>query len=381
MNSLRIGFTGDFCPWKRIGQAHANGDWKPLFNEVQPFFKENDFNVIDLECPLTRSEIMIPKTGPHIKSDPATAEILRYLNCQHVTTANNHFKDYSWKGMQDSYKALESEGISWLGSGKNIVDASKPAYLEKEGLKVAIINMAENEWSTTNGDLPGCNPIDYPRALSSIQNARAKSADFIVVILHGGHEHYPLPSPRMKAQFRFMVDAGADAVVGHHTHVVSGYEVYKNKPIFYGLGNFCFDWNDLRNSPWNIGMMLRLVFPKEKDPCFEYQLIAQNDEKAGLYLLDEQKTRTQESRIKKLNAIIANDTELTESFDKYCERLKPVMLSRIQPYRNKYLVALHKRGFLPDIMNKKKRKMLQILMQCESHREVLLHSLNESITP
>lgn len=355
-----------------------NGDWKPLFDKVRPFFEQNDFNAIDLECPLTRSDQKISKTGPHIKSDPATAEILTYLNCRHVATANNHFKDYGWEGMQETYKALESEGISWLGSGNNIGEASRTLYLEKEGFKVAIINMAENEWSTTHGDLPGCNPLDYPRALSRIQNARAEAADFIVVILHGGHEHYPLPSPRMKAQFRFMVDAGADAVVGHHTHIVSGYEVYNNKPIFYSLGNFCFDWNGQRNSPWNTGMMLRLVFSKEKAPGFEYQLIAQNDDKAGLYLLDEQKSRTQENTIKELNAIIADDTWLAESFTQYCERLKPVMLSRIQPYRNKYLVALHKRGFLPDIMNKEKRKMLQILAQCESHREVLLHALNKN---
>jgi poly-gamma-glutamate synthesis protein (capsule biosynthesis protein) len=214
--------------------------------------------------------------------------------------------------------------------------------------------------------------------LTSIQEARAAGADFVVVVLHGGHEHYNLPSPRMKAQFRFMVDAGADAVVGHHTHIISGYEVYKNKPIFYSLGNFCFDWQRLRNSPWNTGMMLRLIFSKEKLPVFEYQLITQNDDKAGLYPLKEEEVQTQENTIKQLNAIIQDDTQLAAVFSQYCDRLKPVMLSRIQPYRNQYLVALHKRGFLPDIMNKEKRKMLQILAQCESHREVLLDILNRN---
>jgi poly-gamma-glutamate capsule biosynthesis protein CapA/YwtB (metallophosphatase superfamily) len=59
-------------------------------------------------------------------------------------------------------------------------------------------------------------------------------------------------------------DAGANAVIGHHTHIISGHEVYKEAPIFYSLGNFCFDWEGLRNLPWNKGMIVRLGFEKGK---------------------------------------------------------------------------------------------------------------------
>ena len=59
------------------------------------------------------------------------------------------------------------------------------------------------------------------------------------MIVHGGHECYNLPSPRMQKQYLFYADQGADIVVGHHTHCISGYEVYKGVPIYYSLGNFC----------------------------------------------------------------------------------------------------------------------------------------------
>lgn len=378
MTKIKIGFTGDFCPWQRVQDRFFNGNWMGGFREVLPFFHENDCNIIDLECPLTNATGKIRKTGPHIKSAPKTSEILKHLNCELVVTANNHFKDYGWAGMKDSYEALRSQNIGWCGSGINRQEASKTNFLAIKGVSIAVINMAENEWTTTHGEEPGCHAIDYPIALQKIQEARNENVDAVIVVLHGGHEHYSLPSPRMKAQFRFMIDAGADAVVGHHTHIVSGYEVYKNKPIFFSLGNFCFDWPGLRNGTWNKGMLLRLLFEKGQHPTFEITHIHQNDDFVGVRLADERLVQQLEREQLHLNEIIADDRELGRAFDRYAERLSSVMCSRIQPYQNRFLVGLHKRGFLPDLMGPSKRKMLQILAQCESHREVLLWTLKNS---
>ena len=375
MSKVSIGFTGDFCPWERMEKAYFEKTWKNSLSPVQGFFTQNDFNVLDLECPLTLSKNSIPKTGPHIKSHPDTVEILKYLNCAHVVTANNHFKDYGWQGMQDTYHALQTQGIQWLGSGKNATEAAKPLVLEKEGIKITLLNMAEHEWSIASAEEAGCNPIDYPRAILQIKEAKACGSDFVVVVLHGGHEHYALPSPRIKAQFRFMVDAGADAVVGHHTHIVSGFEVYNNAPIFYSLGNFCFDWPGLRRGTWNKGMLLRLIFEKGKAPEFDYSFIHQNDDFVGVQLLDNIASKAMEVELTRLGMVILDDKALAESFTNYAVGLKAIMLSRIQPYRNRFLVALHKRKLLPDIMGKRKKQMLQILTQCESHREVLLWAL------
>jgi poly-gamma-glutamate synthesis protein (capsule biosynthesis protein) len=372
---IKIGFTGDFCPWMRVEEHYKNNTWKPLFESVLPFFNQNDLNVLDLECPLTTSKSKISKTGPHIKANPDTASILNHLNCKVVVTANNHFKDYSWEGMQETYTTLQKHDISWLGSGANLKEASKTFYWEKETTKFAFINIAENEWTTTFGSEPGCHPIDLANVFNQIQDAKTK-ADFIIVVVHGGHEHYELPSPRMKKWYRFFVDAGASAVVAHHTHIISGYEVYKEAPIFYSLGNFCFDWEGMRNLPWNKGMIVRLHFEKGKSITFDKEFVTNNTDQVGVSMVSSEEKKSFETHLEKLNAIIADDDQLQSAFDDYVQKWKPVMNTWIQPYKGKYLPSLYKKGLLPSIITKNKKLLFTNLIRCEAHRDILINSIN-----
>jgi len=372
---IKIGFTGDFCPWLRVENEFKTNNWKHLFEDVKSFFDENDLNVLDLECPLTTSTAAITKTGPHIKAHPATVAILNHLNCELVATANNHFKDYGAKGMDETYKVLQKNNISWLGSGANFKEASKIFYWKKDGNTIAFINITENEWTTTHDTTPGCNPIDLANVFNQIQEAK-KQADFVVIIAHGGHEHYELPSPRMKKWYRFFVDAGANAVIAHHTHIISGFEVYNEAPIFYSLGNFCFDWEGLRNKPWNKGMILRLGFEKGKSIRFEMEFISQNTDTVGLSLLDENDKKAMLEHLDKLNAIIADDALLEAEFKKYAKTWKAVMNTWIQPYKGKIMPSLYKRGFLPSIITQRKKLLYTNLIQCEAHRDILLQSID-----
>jgi hypothetical protein len=371
---IKIGFTGDFCPWLRIEKEFQLGNWKSLFETVQPFFKENDLNIFDLECPLTESISTIDKTGPHIKALPETAAILNHLNCSVVATANNHFKDYGWQGMKDTFESLTKHQIQWLGSGQNFEEASKTFFWEKDNLKFAFINVAENEWTTTFSAEPGCHPMDLVTVFNKIQEAK-KEVDFVIVIAHGGHEHYELPSPRMKKWYRFFVDAGANAVIGHHTHIISGYEVYKEAPIFYSLGNFCFDWQGLQNKPWNKGIMVRLRFEKQKSISFEIECFIQNNAELGLFLLSEDEKEITEKHLQELNAIIQDDVSLEKKFNEYVETWKPVMNTWIQPYLGKYLTSLYKKGLLPSIITSKKKLLFTNLIRCEAHRDILLGTI------
>lgn len=374
---VSIGFTGDFCPWERMEHAFLSGTWQAGLSDVKPFFDSNDLNIIDLECPLTNEQEGIVKTGPYIKALPETASILKWLNCKMVATANNHFKDYGEKGMKDTYEALNKQGIEWIGSGENFKEASKVSVKIIEGLRFAFINLAENEWTTTTGDYSGCNPLDAINAYYNIKEYK-KDVDFVIVIVHGGHEHYELPSPRMKKMYRYFIDAGADAVIGHHTHIVSGFEKYKGKPIFYSLGNFCFDWKGLRNGTWNIGLLLKLKFTQNKEVDFEYHFVEQNNETPGVKYLSEKKREEYESNIIKLNEVIANDRLLETKFKDYVSKLNTITISRLQPYNSRILTALYKRNLIPDFLHKKKKILLTNLIRCESHREVLLEILKHN---
>lgn len=372
---IKIGFTGDFCPINRIEEEFISGNWKHLFSEVIDFFQFNDLNVIDLECPLTTHGQRLPKTGPHLKGNPGTTEILEYLNCKLVATANNHFKDFGWEGMQQTYLELKNRSIEFTGSGSDYKEASSPHFININGVSVAFINATDREWSTTEGNEPGCNPLDAVALYNTIQDA-ASEADFTIVIAHGGHEHFNLPSPRIKKLYRFFIDAGASAVVGHHTHIIGAYEVYKNAPIFYSLGNFCFDWPGLRNNTWNYGMLLQLNLNKNKLIEFETTYIEQNNAQPAIKRVDENKKTELEQLQHYLNLTVMNEAQLQFLFDDYADSRKGVMNSWIQPYTGRYLPSLHKKGLLPNLMGKKKKQLLTVLTQCETHREVLLHSID-----
>jgi len=114
-----------------------------------------------------------------------------------------------------------------------------PLILEHCGKKIGVINACEHEFSIADNEHGGSNALDLINMQEDITEVR-KEADFVVLILHGGIEQYHYPTPRMKRWYRHFVDLGADAVVNHHQHCINGYEVYKGKPIFYGLGNFYF---------------------------------------------------------------------------------------------------------------------------------------------
>lgn len=165
--------------------------------------------------------------------------------------------DYGVEGLISTLKYCDGE-ISVVGAGLNKAESTKPFIFECKGRKYGIINVCENEWSTTERADPGCCPLDEI-TLWSIINDACHKVDSLIVIIHGGHEGYDLPSPRMVRLYRWCIDLGADAVIGHHTHCFSGYEIYKDKPIVYSLGNWLFDRIE-KDDKWNYGALAELDF-------------------------------------------------------------------------------------------------------------------------
>src|SRR5690606_36989198 len=150
----------------------------------------------------------------------------------------------------------EANSIQYVGAGETKERAARIAYLDSSEQKIAFLNFSENEWSSAGETSAGGNGMDLIDDISAIREARLK-ADFVFVIVHGGHEYYNLPSPRMQKQYRFYIENGADIVVGHHPHCISGSEIFQGKPIFYSLGNFLFT-SESRYEDWYRGAVLEV---------------------------------------------------------------------------------------------------------------------------
>lgn len=372
---INILFTGDFCPINRIKELAVNQEYSSIFNDFIDVFEGNDLNVIDLECPLTISEAERPKTGPYQKAHPNTIEILNHAGIGLAAMANNHIMDYGSEGVQATLDLCETNGINTVGIGATIEKAAKPYTFESKGKRIAILNLADNEFITTPDGTFTCNPIDLARCFYDIKDAR-KDHDYVIVIIHAGNEFYELPSPRTKKLYRCIIDMGADAIVSHHTHAFSGFEMYNSKPIFYGLGNFLYDWPGKRNSSWNRGFVVKLSISDGID--FDIIPLKQCDEMPGVFHLSKEEKEAFFMEFDRLNTIIHNDVQLEKEFQKYCNSVYPMYDAFIEPYFGKYITALRKRGFFPKLMTRRKRLLLLNLTRCDSHRDVLMRLLKEN---
>ena len=368
-NEITLFVSGDFCPIHRIEDKIKSNSSEDIFGGLAPYIENVDIAITNLECPLTTTKNPIKKTGPALKGLPKSASLLKKAGFNLVTLANNHIFDYGEIGLKDTINELDKNNISYVGADINGEKARSTYFINIKGFNIAIINIAENEWSTTNDEKAGANPINPIENFYQIKKAK-EMADKIIVITHGGHERFDLPSPNMKSLFRFFIDAGADAVINHHTHYMSGYEIYENAPIFYSLGNFVFDNPSYRNSKWNIGISLLLNINKDS-LNFEILSFDQCNDFPGINFHSKNENNLLKQQINRLNNIISSNNELAEEFKKHVELNKRLYTSYLEPIKNKYLLALQNRNILPRFFGKKNRLLLKNLIRCESHRELI----------
>ncbi len=163
-----------------------------------------DYSIVNLECPVAGEDAKgIQKNGPLLKCSSKTLEAIKFAGFQGVTLANNHIFDYGRKGLMQTISCCKMLEIDTVGGGGSLQDAAKILYIERNEEKLAIINCCEHEFSIASDNTAGANPLNPILQYNVIKKAR-ENADYVVVIVHGGHEHYQLPSPRMKVTYRFL---------------------------------------------------------------------------------------------------------------------------------------------------------------------------------
>ena len=156
--------------------------------------------------------------------------------------ANNHAMDYGQAGLDQTLGTLQAIGIETVGAGASQEMARRPAVVELNGLKVAVLGYAAARWNGSE-DVPATDRVAwaYPDAVRADVEAVREEVDLVIVQLHAGTEYATEPSPDQVRFARAAIDAGADLVVGHHPHVTQTVERYKGGLIVYSLGDALFD--------------------------------------------------------------------------------------------------------------------------------------------
>lgn len=372
---MKLLIGGDFSPQHRVGYSIEKGDYS-CFENLKPIINQADYSILNLESPVVVGEATpIQKTGPALSTTINAIKCIKDAGFSCITLANNHLRDYGAKGIEDTIKQCEAYGLDYVGAGINLQEAKRIHNIVIGDRKVSIINVCESEWSVANNFRGGSNPYNIVNLYNDIISSRKDGSDYVVVIVHGGIEHYPYPTPRMKEDYHFLIDVGADLVVNHHQHCISGYEIYKERFIFYGIGNLCFDSNVKTRTPWNEGFLVMIDFDNSYSFTLYPYVQCINDGKVHLVDNDD----SLHERIQELSKVIEDQDMLFNQFNNYSELGGKERMLMLEPYSNRALQYLFKKGFLPRILSEKWDRLALNLFRCESHREVILEYLENSI--
>lgn len=213
---------------------------------------KGDITFADLETPLS-DRVAPPDEGMSFIAPQKAISGLKLAGIDIVSLANNHSTNYGTDTFTDTLNLLKKESIAYVGGGKDLAEAEKPAIVEKNGLKfgfldynsiIGAINATTDSPGVAKFDIKpwasSDNQQDIEKIKSAVVNLK-KQVDIVVVELHWGVEYQAAPIQSQINVAHAVVDSGADLIIGTHPHVVCGLEEYKNTPIFYSLGNFIFD--------------------------------------------------------------------------------------------------------------------------------------------
>ena len=352
--------AGDFCPReencgdlvKRIDEITA---------QVKPFFQSADVKVLQWECSVTRQDTPIDKSGPNHRCYPECTVFASVLGIDTVLLANNHIGDYGAPGVQDTLDNFKKLNIRTVGAGMTEADAAKPLHIEYNGISCSIINAAEYEFGIAYGDNAGSYAID-PIKLAHQIKAEKSECDLVFVALHGGHEHYSWPTPRLRLLCRFMADCGANAVFNCHSHCPVGYEIYNGIPIIYSPGNFYFPNRPTSLPQWYIGYLPKFFF--DINGVYALEILPYYNYKQALTLMDKSDTKAFFDYLDQLSAPIADEEKLQELFNAWCV-CGGVNSYFVQMFDQPMPKSLYVReGVTPNLG-------LRNLLTCQSHHDLL----------
>lgn len=378
---MNIIIGADIVPTESNMKFFESGNTDELINDnLKEILGAADFRIFNLEVPLVDKNTPITKCGPNLAATTASAMGIKGLGVDFLTLSNNHIMDQGELGLESTMKILDRMGIAYAGAGKTPEKAAIPYIIQKSGKRVGIYCCAEHEFSIVTEDKPGANPFDPLESLDHISELK-RNCDVVIVLYHGGKEHYRYPSPYLQKVCRKIIEKGADLVVCQHTHCVGCKEEYKKGTIVYGQGNFLFD--DCDDEFWKTSILLNVII----NDGIQIEYIPLEKNGYSVFAVDRKSTQIIsefESRSEKIKNPKFVENEYLKivhgQYDRYLNmiqgrRFRSFFFRAINKLTNyklkKYIFNfLYPSTELPQLIN---------LLECEVHRESFLTALKDNI--
>lgn len=226
--------------------------------------------LINLETSVTLSEKYVPK-GINYRMHPKNVEVLKAANIDVCSLANNHVLDWSYEGLFETLDTLRNAGIKTVGAGKNASEAESPVIIDMQDSRVIIFAFGTEDsgcpmsWKAKE-DRAGINVIqlnsETVRKISKQVKEVKRKGDIVIASIHwGGNWGFSIPPDQSRFAKQLIDKAGVDLIHGHSSHHVKGIEVYKNKLIIYGCGDYINDYEGIEGYEWFRGDLGLMYFP------------------------------------------------------------------------------------------------------------------------
>ncbi len=243
-DTLTVAFTGDILLDRGVRRQIENHGMESIFDEkADSVFRCSDIVVGNLECPATTLNTPMMKKFV-FRAEPVWLEALRAHGFTHLNLANNHTVDQGRRGLVDTWRNVERYGMTPVGVGNTMAEAAQPVLLAEHPRKVWLIASLQLalEHFPYLPEAPSVNQESIDSMVVRIRALREEDSTAVILVsLHWGQEHTLEPVPMQRSVARRLIDAGADALICHHTHTLQTIEQYRGKYIYYSLGNFIFD--------------------------------------------------------------------------------------------------------------------------------------------
>jgi poly-gamma-glutamate synthesis protein (capsule biosynthesis protein) len=222
-----------------------------IWGDVLPLLQKPELTFANLECVITKNgEPFRPRRVFYFRAQPQAVKALTLAGIDYLSVANNHAMDFREGGLLETIHHLDAHGIAHAGAGKNLAEATRPAFLKAGGIKIGVVAFADHFREYGAGiSSPGTNIIkinlrkkNFQRIGKAIQSARNDGADLVIFSIHWGPNMRQEPTRKFIEFAHAVMDTGADIFHGHSAHIFQGIEIYKGKPILYDTGELIDDY-------------------------------------------------------------------------------------------------------------------------------------------
>ena len=294
-----------------------------------------------------------------------------------LTLANNHILDQGQEGFISTCRVLDDNGIAYLGAGNTPEEAAKPYLFMLGNKRIGIYACAEHEFSIVSQTNAGANPFDPLESPDHVA-ALNQDCDFVIVLYHGGKEHYRYPSPGLQKVCRKLIEKGADLVICQHSHCVGCEEKYRGGTIVYGQGNFLFD--NSNSEYWQTSLLIQI------DQTFQISYLPLIKQGNSVCLADKERADEILEQFRRRSQEIQKDGFVSKNYEAFAAAMRDGYLLSLSGRRNFLFRVCNKltgHRLTNWLVNRKynRQNLLAVknYLECEAHRELLLSGITPHV--